>query len=1166
MEPTVLGGGSDNNSSELLVSASGSSCSINSAIPMSIASPLTPVSDDFPMPTISSLLKDPAMMETRVSVGWTVEEFKELRWLIVHDLTRSTLMRAFPAKGLLDIIEKIKLRVYEVDKIPWTEPEVLLVYQYLREGTPLSRTEFPMRSAAKCNQLNALCTQVSGVMETSEWTVRDVVDFHFALENEFTTSYINFLWPHRSMESILQVVTDIPVNFHRSLKEELYLNLPEEMRSLSEYRAEFPQRNKNNRFSAHPRRNIVHETVEIERNGQVFDRVVETSNLRILSDIFPLEIIDECIENDLTKSCLKSMFPGEDMSDIIQQVMERISDQEVPFTRGERLKMKKFAADQTPMETIFHEFPVRTPEYLTKKYKELCLVSHRQKTFKNRYEKLIYEAKWYASMENSGGTRSLRRRRGGEVDLDNLEQEARSISKKRKQVVVITEEEKTARQVARKKKQEALAEERRKQREEKAQKLEYRRQNGLIRPKSESKTLLAQLKEANDYFMTVAGDRQKINEGEVRKRKRTEHFQPEYHVKIKSLVTKKTLRQLQKETIKLEKKRLKEETRKKREEEREEKRKKKQSKKKRSSSKVKIEDQEELPDDDDLKEDTPDVQDEISPFDPDDIVRDTLVPLNGRPLFIDSIYDSNPFISKINFVDNCSPNLMTQATKQINTIDSLAADIVTNHIFYYRDLPISFPPLTVVDETTLKSIPNPNNKVNLRFLLYPRHCEQFVLGSPKSNELDPIYEMQKFFQLHYAFYFSHSEKLKKIIVEDYCAMLDHYVDENDFSQFMFIVDKWNKLMVELSPNDDKGDNDDINKAVRGYTLDVKQPTAVDLRLDIFFSEMLRKPDDEPDSEEIELPSPIYDIVTPLKPIPKTVTPPLSGAEDETKISKSFEVSPRKKGFRIEEPQNIQEGLSYLNMNYMKPASYKKDVFDRLREKTSISRFSTQQIFLRVYSRVVSIDSRKLRSYKAFTAEVYGELLPSFMSEVLTKVDFRPDQKFYDLGSGVGNTAFQAALEFGGQLCGGCELMEHASKLTTLQENLLQKHLALFGLKPLNLDFALLQSFVDNEAVRKIALDSDVLLVNNYLFDGMLNNQVGRLLHGLKTGTKIISLRNFIAPRYRASGDSIFDRLKVEKHEVSDFLSVSWTANKVPYFISTVQENICSEYLGTLTPE
>ena len=66
--------------------------------------------------------------------------------------------------------------------------------------------------------------------------------------------------------------------------------------------------------------------------------------------------------------------------------------------------------------------------------------------------------------------------------------------------------------------------------------------------------------------------------------------------------------------------------------------------------------------------------------------------------------------------------------------------------------------------------------------------------------------------------------------------------------------------------------------------------------------------------------------------------------------------------------------------------------------------------------------------------------------MLEKLNLLPTQKFYDLGSGVGNTTFQAALEFGACSSGGCEIMEHASKLTELQAGLIQKHLAVLGLQ------------------------------------------------------------------------------------------------------------------------
>ncbi|EGV62573.1 hypothetical protein CANTEDRAFT_115043 [Yamadazyma tenuis ATCC 10573] len=322
---------------------------------------------------------------------------------------------------------------------------------------------------------------------------------------------------------------------------------------------------------------------------------------------------------------------------------------------------------------------------------------------------------------------------------------------------------------------------------------------------------------------------------------------------------------------------------------------------------------------------------------------------------------------------------------------------------------------------------------------------------------------------------------------------------------------------------------DVNPEIREFVTDsFTKPTAGDLNLKDFYNEVCNKPPASMENETEEDADPEI--------------------ESELQFETMLEEQPLKSA------TEVVAGIE-------RPKTYIQDFFNGLKSKTTISRYCMQQLLIRVYSRVVSTRSRELRRYKAFTAEVYGELLPSFVSEVMTKVDFKPNQKFYDLGSGVGNTSFQAAIEFGAAFSGGCELMEHASRLTAIQKLVLDKHLKIFGLKPLNLRFALAQSFVNNPVVKNDVLDCDVLIVNNYLFDMKLNFEVGRLLHGLRPGTKIISLKNFITPRYKSTGDNtVFDYLEVEKHEMSDFFSVSWTANKVPYYISTVMPTIRDQYL------
>lgn len=499
-------------------------------------------------------------------------------------------------------------------------------------------------------------------------------------------------------------------------------------------------------------------------------------------------------------------------------------------------------------------------------------------------------------------------------------------------------------------------------------------------------------------------------------------------------------------------------------------------------------------------------------FEPPDITHDVEIALFGRPLFVEAIRTHQTLPATPWYVD------------------TMAARIVAAHPRCYTDMPVLFPPFG--------GGANPLNRVRLRYLLCPQHTELFVLAQPKSNELDPVREMQTLFQIHYGLYFAHSAALKRVIASDYCQRLEDSVEDSDFTGFMHVVDKWNALMARLSPA--QCDGGDINPEVRVYLQeDVLGVTDEELRLEEFWAETRVEAEEEEESPEVE-PAATAAAAAAATPAAATGTASDASGAVASACGASDAVASA-----CGAPGN----------------AFPTHLISRLASKTTVSRFAMQQILLQTYARVVLPDSQKLRSYKSFTAEVYGELLPGFVSEILTKLDFRPHHKFYDLGSGVGNTALQAAVEFGAAVSGGCELMAHASRLTEAQERVLRAKLGVFGLEPPRLTWALLQSFVANANVKRAATACDVVLVNNYLFDANLNAEVGRLLLGLRPGAKIVSLRNFIRPRYRASAeaDTVFDYLEVAKFEMSPS-SVSWTANRVPYYISTVQERVCPFYL------
>ena len=146
-----------------------------------------------------------------------------------------------------------------------------------------------------------------------------------------------------------------------------------------------------------------------------------------------------------------------------------------------------------------------------------------------------------------------------------------------------------------------------------------------------------------------------------------------------------------------------------------------------------------------------------------------------------------------------------------------------------------------------------------------------------------------------------------------------------------------------------------------------------------------------------------------------LTPPISSEEDNKENEPPIESDFRNnnnKGSIPCTPVRLNT-RNKMVVNAVKPENYELNFFRHSKEQDEAHcRFCVQQILLRIYSRIVSTESRKLRSYKAFTAEVYGELLPSFTSEVLTKVNLATTAQILRFRFRSRKTTFQAALEFG----------------------------------------------------------------------------------------------------------------------------------------------------------
>ena len=210
----------------------------------------------------------------------------------------------------------------------------------------------------------------------------------------------------------------------------------------------------------------------------------------------------------------------------------------------------------------------------------------------------------------------------------------------------------------------------------------------------------------------------------------------------------------------------------------------------------------------------------------------------------------------------------------------------------------------------------------------------------------------------------------------------------------------------------------------------------------------------------------------------------------------------------------------------------------------------ERILTQTYSRTVSPRVGLLKQYENGTDNVYGELLPKFISNILRRdAQLTSEKLFVDLGSGVGNVVLQAALEIGCESW-GCEMMENACELAELQKQEFNARCRLWGLAvgTINLEKG---DFLENTAIGKALKSADVVLVNNQAFTPDLNEALTNLFLDLKEGCLIVSLKSFVPAGHKITARNLNRACNVldviEKKYYSN--CVSWTDAPGTYFVS-----------------
>ncbi|MCJ1314672.1 Nucleosomal histone H3-Lys79 methylase [Agyrium rufum] len=238
------------------------------------------------------------------------------------------------------------------------------------------------------------------------------------------------------------------------------------------------------------------------------------------------------------------------------------------------------------------------------------------------------------------------------------------------------------------------------------------------------------------------------------------------------------------------------------------------------------------------------------------------------------------------------------------------------------------------------------------------------------------------------------------------------------------------------------------------------------------------------------------------------------------------------------------------------------IVQHLNESRGLSPRLVERILIQTYTRTVSPKVQSLRDYENGTDNVYGELLPKFISQILREdTKIKSNHVFVDLGSGVGNVVLQAALEVGCESW-GCEMMKNACDLADLQAREFQARCRLWGLSigKIRLEKG---DFLQHSAISTVLKRADVILVNNQAFTPALNEGLRGLFLDLKEGAQIVSLKSFVPAGHKITLRNIDSMCNVLDVKEKTYFSgcVSWTNAPGSYYLTTKDSRRLKAFLN-----
>ncbi|KAK5137264.1 hypothetical protein LTR08_000234 [Meristemomyces frigidus] len=227
---------------------------------------------------------------------------------------------------------------------------------------------------------------------------------------------------------------------------------------------------------------------------------------------------------------------------------------------------------------------------------------------------------------------------------------------------------------------------------------------------------------------------------------------------------------------------------------------------------------------------------------------------------------------------------------------------------------------------------------------------------------------------------------------------------------------------------------------------------------------------------------------------------------------------------------------------------KRDCLNRSQDLDLVRRILEQ-----TYGRTVSPKVETLRAYDNGTDNVYGELLPRFVSQIFKQTGLNHESVFVDLGSGVGNVVLQAALEIGCESW-GIEQMSNPCELANQQAIEFPARARLWGVDVGQVQL-LRGDFTSHPDILALLKRADVVLVNNQAFLPATNAQLMNMFLDLKPGSQIVSLKPFRPVKHEITTRNMGSPVNTLVQKEYEYFSghVSWTDVGGTYYIARRDE-------------